>query len=373
MNELKEPLVSIIMPVYNGEKYLEDTINAICESQYKNIEILCIDDCSRDNSVEICRKFAKTDARVRVYVRTENGGVAKARNTGLQICKGNYVCFADQDDIVSSDFYATMVRDIIENDCQVAISNVLYMVDGVPQDHRTIKKSCVIEGRDREQLLKWLVLDESVNDMPMNTVSKTVWNCMFDNTIIKANNVNFKRFVAYEDDWLFLLEIIKLAKRVFLEEKELYTWRIHKNQATQNPKYIKEYSEKRKKLRAFVFSQIEYIDCAEDEIQRYNVEYVLRLIGEGIINEVNTRTSWNSTALKSAEMNLNALWKSMQQYLTNETLKNIRRTIWKKNSFYNAIPQILVTYKLYLQAIRLQRLRNFAIRQAKKAIKEMKK
>ena len=61
MDELKEPLVSIIMPVYNGERYLENTINAICESQYKNIELLCIDDCSRDNSVEICKKFAEKE------------------------------------------------------------------------------------------------------------------------------------------------------------------------------------------------------------------------------------------------------------------------------------------------------------------------
>ncbi len=373
MEELKEPLVSIIMPVYNGERYLEKTISSICESQYKNIEILCIDDCSKDNSVKICREFARKDARVRVYTRTENGGVAEARNTGLQICRGNYVCFADQDDIVSSDFYATMVRDIMENNCQVAISNVLYMVDGVPQDHRTIKKSCVIEGDNREQLLKWLVFDESANNIPMNTVSKTVWNCMFDNAIIKANNVNFKRFVAYEDDWLFLLENIKLAKRVFLEEKELYTWRIHKSQTTQNPKYIKEYSEKRKKLRDFVFSQIEYINWTEDEIQRYNVEYVIRLIGEGIINEVNTKTNWNSTAMKSAEMNLEALWESIQQYLTNDTLEKIRWTIWKKNNFYNAIPKILVTYKLYQQTIRAQRFRNFAIRHARKAIKGLER
>ena len=84
MDELKEPLVSIIMPVYNGERYLENTINAICESQYKNIELLCIDDCSRDSSVEICKKFAEKDARVRVYVRTENGGVQKQ---GILDCK----------------------------------------------------------------------------------------------------------------------------------------------------------------------------------------------------------------------------------------------------------------------------------------------
>lgn len=363
---MKEPLVSIIMPVYNGEKYLENTINSICESKYKNIELLCINDCSTDNSMDICKKFEEKDDRVKVYTRTENGGVAQARNTGLQICEGRYVCFADQDDIVENDFYTTLISDILQNNCQIAIANVKYMVDGIPKQHKTIRKSCAIEGKDREDLLKWLVFDKSDSNIPLNTISKTVWNCMFDSALIKKNDITFKRIVAYEDDWLFLLENIRLSNRVFLEEKELYTWRIHKSQTTQNPKYIDNYLKKRKKLRDFVFLQIQGIPYDDNEMQDYNEEYIIRLISEGLINEVNTRKNWSEEQFRTAKMHLEELWEFLQQYLTKEMLKNIRSKIRKNNSFYNAIPQIFVTYELFSIAIKSQMFRNFIVCKAKK-------
>lgn len=368
MSELKEPLISIIMPIYNGAKYLRDTIDSICNSHYRNIELLCIDDGSKDNSVEICREYKKKDNRIKVLIRMENGGVAQARNTGLEVCRGEYVCFADQDDIVSPNFYDILISDILNNNCQIAISNVLYLIDGIPQDHKTIKKSCVVEKEDQKHLLKWLVLDKSNSSIPTNTISKTVWNCMFNSELIRKNDIRFKRIVAYEDDWLFLLENIKYASRIFLEEKELYTWRIHKSQTTQNPKYIENYIGKRRSLRNFVFLQIKDIHCTDSEMQEYNTEYAIRLITEDLINEVNTRRRWDSTQLRSAKMNLSELWEELQQYLAKDMVKQTRSRIWKDYSFYNAIPKILVTYESYTLAIKTQILRNFVIDSVKRVI-----
>ena len=106
-----EPLVSIIIPVYNSEKYLSECIKTVLAQTYTNIEVLLIDDGSTDNSFELCKEFERIDKRVRV-IHQENAGVSSARNTGIENAQGRYITFVDSDDIISHMYIQTLVNDL---------------------------------------------------------------------------------------------------------------------------------------------------------------------------------------------------------------------------------------------------------------------
>lgn len=95
-----EPLVSVIVPVYNSEEYLPYCIKSILNQSFKNLEIILIDDGSKDISPQICDSFAEKDSRIKV-IHQENGGIAKAQNAGLDAAQGEYIAFADNDDILN--------------------------------------------------------------------------------------------------------------------------------------------------------------------------------------------------------------------------------------------------------------------------------
>ena len=111
--------VSVIIPVYNGEKFIEKTVAAIQRGIYKNIEIILVDDGSKDRSEDIIHQLAKQDDRIKI-IRKENGGIISARNAGLDIARGDYICFCDQDDEQSELFVLTMLTHILEENADAA-------------------------------------------------------------------------------------------------------------------------------------------------------------------------------------------------------------------------------------------------------------
>ncbi|MBR0449212.1 MAG: glycosyltransferase family 2 protein, partial [Clostridia bacterium] len=94
-----EGLVSVIMPIYNAEKYLADTLNSIFSQDYKDIEIVLVDDCSKDNSANIIMEYQKEHPQIVYYLQEKNMGAGAARNKALELAKGQYVAFLDSDDI----------------------------------------------------------------------------------------------------------------------------------------------------------------------------------------------------------------------------------------------------------------------------------
>ena len=97
--------VSIIIPVYNTEKYLRKCLDSVCNQTLQDIEIICVNDCSTDDSLEILKEYASNDNRIKIINFTENKGVAIARNTAIEQAKGEYIGFVDSDDYVDLDFY----------------------------------------------------------------------------------------------------------------------------------------------------------------------------------------------------------------------------------------------------------------------------
>ena len=113
------PLISVIVPVYKAEKYLDKCVQSIVNQTYKNLEIILVDDGSPDNCPEMCDEWAKKDSRIKV-IHKENGGVSSARNAGLDNSFGDYIGFVDSDDFIENDFYECLYDNLVENGADIS-------------------------------------------------------------------------------------------------------------------------------------------------------------------------------------------------------------------------------------------------------------
>ena len=136
--------ISIIVPVYKVEKYLDKCVRSIVEQTYKNLEIILVDDGSPDNCPAMCDEWARKDSRIAV-IHKENGGVSSARNAGLAACTGDYVGFVDSDDWIDSGMCEEAMRIILAT----GVMQVEFAITDVNQRFKTNRKSCFEEGTYR--------------------------------------------------------------------------------------------------------------------------------------------------------------------------------------------------------------------------------
>ena len=121
---MNDELISVIIPVYNVELYLESCIQSICKQSYKNLEIILSDDGSTDHSGKICDKYASLDPRIKV-IHKENGGLSDARNAGIEVASGQYFMFVDSDDTISKNTIEKMYFLAIEYQCEIVVCNMV--------------------------------------------------------------------------------------------------------------------------------------------------------------------------------------------------------------------------------------------------------
>ena len=134
-----QPAVSLIVPVYNTEKYLPETMRSLCAQTLEDLEIICIDDCSTDASLNIMRDFAARDPRVRVIANSQNVGATLSRKRGVCQCRGEFVMFADGDDLLLPECCERALELIRRNPCDILQFNVKRLVDGVlSESNRTL-------------------------------------------------------------------------------------------------------------------------------------------------------------------------------------------------------------------------------------------
>lgn len=118
---MKNPLISIIIPVYKVEQYLEKCVDSVINQNYPHLEIFLVDDGSPDKCGEICESYAKKDSRIKV-IHKKNGGLSDARNVAIDVASGEYITFVDSDDYVTDDYVATLYELIKKNDCKISAS-----------------------------------------------------------------------------------------------------------------------------------------------------------------------------------------------------------------------------------------------------------
>ena len=182
INQEKCPLISVIVPVYNVEKYIRRCVDSIIGQTYKNLEILLIDDGSDDLSGEICDEYAEIDMRVRVFHK-KNGGQSSARNFGLENAMGEYVGFVDSDDWIEKDTYSYCIDLINNENCKVdAVQFGISCVKDEAEQPRVRKEK--ITKYENKDILNYLMIQSTKTDTYFSPAT-----CLFSRNILQ--NVRF--------------------------------------------------------------------------------------------------------------------------------------------------------------------------------------
>ena len=234
-------LLTVIVPVYNGEKYIEETVQSILASDYRQIELLLLDDGSTDGSGQICERLAQKDARIR-YLRQKNRGIVAARNRGIELAQGAYLCFCDQDDIVSECMYAVLMEKVQAADAQIAMCSTGRLIDGEKSIYERLESAVLREEEVRRQLLYPLLFRGYTYDFAEsgNYLYGTVWKCIFQKRFIEEKRISFRRFISYEDDWIFVTQALSCASSVVTDSMTGYYWRVNSASESHKDRYIED-------------------------------------------------------------------------------------------------------------------------------------
>ena len=148
-------LISVIVPIYNVERYLEKCIDSIIAQTWRELEIILCDDGSTDGCGAICDRYARLDSRIRV-IHKPNGGLSDARNAGIEIARGSWYVFIDSDDFITPDTIERMYTAAVSTDCQIAVCNMIRIYDdgGTEPFYRPATEQMLLSGDSRFETLK---------------------------------------------------------------------------------------------------------------------------------------------------------------------------------------------------------------------------
>ena len=209
-------VISIVVPIYNVEKWLSRCIDSILNQPFQKIELILVNDGSPDKCGEICDYYEKKDNRIRV-IHKENGGLSSARNAGIKVATGKYIVFIDPDDQISKDYLIKLYNIAENHTCDAVISGYTT----VPTDNNIIpyfKLDTVMNGKD-------FVLS-STNIHSKNDLCY-VWRYIYNLTIIKMKNIRFNEQVFIGEDVIFNLEFLLESKRVYAISDSLYYYTVN--------------------------------------------------------------------------------------------------------------------------------------------------
>ena len=208
---MHEDLVSVIVPVYNVENYLRECIDSIVAQTYRNIEVILIDDGSNDSSGEICDEYADKDNRVKV-IHKENGGVSAARNTGLDVAKGEWISYVDSDDYIEDTMLETLICLAKENDVELAMCS--------------FKDISECENVTQENDIRIFSKDELIyNYVVRNTdycITEGIWDRIYKRALV--DGLRFKND-RINEDILYTMEVFTRAHKAVYTSEKLYNYR----------------------------------------------------------------------------------------------------------------------------------------------------
>lgn len=225
-------MLSIIIPIYNAEKFLAECIESLIGQDYEDKEILLIDDGSTDNSSNICDNYANKYNFIRTYHKA-NAGSSSARNKGIELSKGNYIAFVDADDVLDSDFYSILIKAIEDTKADIAACSYVNEYKSkitVKAKNNQIPKPIIFNDRNKAL--------ESMTEK-QNSIEGFVWNKVWKRSVIEG--IKFREDISIIEDALFTWNVVKKTTRVVYIGLPMYHYRILKTSVTRNSSLDKYY------------------------------------------------------------------------------------------------------------------------------------
>ena len=312
---MKNDLISIIIPVYKVEKYLEKCIESVLKQTYTNLQIILVDDGSPDNCGKICDEYAKKDSRIEV-IHKANGGLSDARNVGISKAKGRYIGFVDSDDYIKEDMYEILLNLIKKYDADVSICNLYDVIDG---NEYIRNKENGIREYSRLDILKEVLLDKNIQSY--------AWNKLYKKELF--DEVKYPIGKKYEDIGTTFYIFEKCNKIVVTSEPEYYYLKRSDslvNNVTESTVF--DYME-------LILQRYLYINDNIKELKQYNDYYLVRtlLTANNDIKELKqieekTKQKYNELYNISKEI-LRTNYSNLKKFFTEEQNEKI---IWIINN-----------------------------------------
>jgi len=200
--KVQNPKVSIIIPVYNVEKYLRECLDSVVKQTLQEIEIICVNDCSTDDSLKVLKEYTENDKRIIVIDNKENRGAAAARNQMLEIASGEYVGFVDSDDFIDPNFYEILYTEAKKQNADLARTTCLYYYSSNLKIPNYLNKTLVCKAHAGQ-------------DLNMNDHSAVIWDAIYRRDYLSKNNIFFDVSQKYSEDIIFV------AKTTFYSSKSI--------------------------------------------------------------------------------------------------------------------------------------------------------
>ncbi|PKM49073.1 MAG: glycosyl transferase [Firmicutes bacterium HGW-Firmicutes-7] len=205
-----DSLISIIVPIYNAEKYLSECIESILCQTYKNIQLILINDGSTDNSLDICNYYKAIDNRILV-IDKPNEGVSATRNLGIKLAEGEYIGFVDSDDYIEENMYEVLLNQIENDKSQVCVM-ISYTINSF-EKYKSIYKNKMLSGNEALKYLLQLRFPSSV------------CVCLYSKDVIK--NCRSNEEIHFFEDFELNYKILSRVKRVSISNQRLYNYRVN--------------------------------------------------------------------------------------------------------------------------------------------------
>ena len=285
--------VSVIVPVYNVEKYLERCLESLINQTYKNIEIIAINDGSTDNSLKILKKYEAIDLRIKI-IDKNNEGLSQTRNVGINLATGEYITFVDSDDWIELNFLENMINLMKFNNTDVALSSYYReYTEKVMNKNLGFQDTVVFNHNDvRSKLYRRMIGpigDELKNPENLDSLI-TAWGKVYKTSIIKENNINFiDTDIIGTEDLLFNVYVFNYVNKAVLINKPLYHyWKGNINSLTSGYKknLIDKWTKKHSLIKKFLIEN----GYEEFFFEALNNRVCLSVLGLGL-NECSNKVS----------------------------------------------------------------------------------
>lgn len=270
------PQVSVIVPVYGVEDCLPACLDSLAAQTLPDMEFILVDDGSPDGSGAICDAYAQRDPRFRV-LHVENGGVGRARNAGLAVARGDYIGFADGDDLVEPDYYAVLVAAIEEAQADLAACNYCYLEDGATRERRCpmAPDRFVYQG------------DQAVGAFFTGVITPEIWNKLYRRALIEG--LRFGDSIVHEDA-LFNFEALLRSRVTVYRDTYGYWYRVRGDSATRQrvtQRYVDDYLAAKERLLAMTAAQCPgYLPMAKQALVYALIRMICLVLDDGAAREM---------------------------------------------------------------------------------------
>lgn len=258
-------MISIIIPIYNVEKYLDECLTSVMNQTYKNFEVILVNDGTKDNSIEIVNKFISKHNNIKL-VNKENGGLGSARNVGINHARGKYLIFIDSDDYIEATYIEKLYTEIEKSKSDIVICGI----NKYYENSKNIEPvNLEVENNKSYSSL------EAIKLLFTNKIFCHAWNRIYRKELFINNNILFPEGKLYEDI-LPAVKLISKSKKISFIKENLYYYRIREGAITssKNIKAIEDYNYAIDKVNKYISTSV-YEESLKSEKVNFNISYTL--------------------------------------------------------------------------------------------------